>query len=179
MSIWMKGMFFASEPQQTEPHRHPHHSEACPFQLPITTNSVVTQCPCPPRGLDALLLTAKFQGLLTIGEQEINTLRPWQIANKEGIITYEGHVKGFGSQLEETPNDRTLDSLTINKHNDFQALKYMRYISVCKFIVVFKKTFICYPCRISQLIMLETSKYRKEARICPFFPVWTGAHIAK
>lgn len=150
--------------------RHPHHSEACPFQLPITTNSVVTQCPCPPCGLDALLLTAKFQSLLTIGEQEMNTLRPWQTANKEGIVTYEGHVKGFGSQLEETPNDHTLDSLTINKHNDFQALKHMRYISVCKFIVVFQKTFICYPWRISQLIMLETSKYRKEARICPFFP---------
>lgn len=88
----------------------------------------------------------------------MNTSRPWQIANEEGIVIYEGHVKGFGSQLEETPNDHTLDSLTINKRNDFNALKYTRYISVCEFIVVFKKTFTCYPWRISQLIMLETSK---------------------
>lgn len=88
----------------------------------------------------------------------MNTLRPWKIANKEGIVIYESHVKAFGSQLEETPNDHAQDPLTINEHNDFNELKYTRYISVCEFIVVFKKTFICYPWRISQLIMLETSK---------------------
>lgn len=154
----MKDTFLPQNSNKQSLPRHPHHFKACPFKLPIMTNSVVTQCSCPPCGLDTLLLPAKFQGLLTIGEKEMNTSRPWQIANEEGIVISEGHVKGFGSQLEETPNDHTLDSLTINKRNDFNALKYTRYISVCEFIVVFKKTFICYPRRISQLIMLETSK---------------------
>lgn len=38
---------------------------------------------------------------------------------------YEGHVKGFGSQLKETPNDHTQDFLTINNHNNFKGLKYI------------------------------------------------------
>lgn len=77
------------------------------------------------------------------------------MVNKEGIAIYEGHVKGFGRQLKETLDDHRRDFPAINKHNDFNGLKNIRYISVYEFIVVFKKTFLCYPWRISQLIILK------------------------
>ena len=60
-----------------------------------------------------------------------------QIARKE-IKSTRAMSKEFGNQLEEASNDQRWDNLTIRKDNNFNG--YIRGISSCEFIMVFKNT---------------------------------------